>query len=779
MCSRSGRSCNRPTNASNPSSNSVSVSDSPACGAPLSASPRYLPPPSSISSRVVPVVVAPSPRVPYAFATSVLIAVAWNPACLRTPIASYITTALTAHAHANDPESYPHCAPTPAASAVTNALCELGNPPLASASAGLHAPPATRAVSGFSACAATTATNAAMRPQLSSADATRGIAARARVRRTDAPSRTILNLNLNRAVELSTAAERDARAMATVAAAVLRGYDDARGEAPSPARAQRAKRGRLDAFARAYARRMESDDDEDDDDERDDDASDDGKENNVDDAAIAREGDGTGESEDEEARDWRAMRAGVMSPRLDRATRRRPKTTSKASRALMMEDYVNFESFEHAESVVRRDGERALSAVAYASERAGARARTLEDSARKTVERVEAKVMAFERNSDEFVARRLHDALESAGLSAEAEEEFRARARRALTRQSRAFEEVIEAADRELVSRVTVSSTAREMMCAEYGEDFVEKYEEANENGIDMTLSIGPRGGKKLAAPIVGLFANTFGAAWKTVNFTLGSPFFIINRVGRTVFRQKRKHTAEQTVEEYREFKITSPTKPPRRGPASVAAAPFSPDAKSDVSSFHSNRRWPLGATTQRAHGAHKRYSIAGSVRSAITRHTIYSNVEYASDEDEEDEFKIDPDGKERRHLIRALARLIQLGCFTAVISLSVGPGDRALKTRQIVTSVYENVRVHVAKGWSAFAVRWAAVSAKLSTTPAEQRHRTPTKVGRSKIPVQVPTYIPLEEEVPVTAPEENVVTASARASGGGGTESLRAFGRG
>ena len=162
--------------------------------------------------------------------------------------------------------------------------------------------------------------------------------------------------------------------------------------------------------------------------------------------------------------------------------------------------------------------------------------------------------MAFERNSDEFVARRLHDALESAGLSAEAEEEFRARARRALTRQSRAFEEVIEAADRELVSRVTVSSTAREMMCAEYGEDFVEKYEEANENGIDMTLSIGPRGGKKLAAPIVGLFANTFGAAWKTVNFTLGSPFFIINRVGRTVFRQKRKHTAEQTVEEYREF---------------------------------------------------------------------------------------------------------------------------------------------------------------------------------------------------------------------------------
>ena len=566
--------------------------------------------------------------------------------------------------------------------------------------------------------------------------------------------------------------------MATDASAVLRGYDDARGEATTPAEAQRAKRGRLDAFARAYARRMESDDDGDGDD--DDDGDDDEKENDADDATTTRDDDDGRESEDEEARDWRAMRAGVMSPRLDRATRRRPRATSEASRALMMEERVNFESFEHAESVVRRDGERALSAVAYASERARARARTLEDSARKTVERVEAKVMAFERNSDEFVARRLHDALESAGLSAEAEEEFRARARRALTRQSRAFEEVIEAADRALVSRVTVSSTAREMMLKEYGEDFVEAYEEANENGIDMTLSIGPRGGKKLAAPIVGLFATTFGAAWKTVNFTLGSPFFIVDRVGRTVFRQKRKHTAEQTVEEYREFKITSPTKPPRRGPASIAAAPFSPDAKSDISSLHSNRRWPLGATTQRAHGAHKRYSIAGSVRSAITRHTIYSNVEYASDEDEDDEFKSDPEGKERRHLIRALTRLIQLGCFTAVISLSVGPGDRALKTRQIVTSVYENVRVNVAKGWSAFAVRWAAVSAKLSATPAEQRRRTPTKVGRSKFPVQVPTYIPLEEEEePATAPEENVVTASARASGGGGTESLRAFGRG
>jgi hypothetical protein len=440
----------------------------------------------------------------------------------------------------------------------------------------------------------------------------------------------------------------------------------------------------------------------------------------------------------------------------------------------MMEDDVRFESFEHAESVVKRDGERALSAVAYASERANARARTLEDSARKTMERIEAKVMAFERSSDEFVARRLHDALESAGLSAEEEEEFRARARRALTRQSRAFEEVIEAADRALVSRVTVATTARETMCAEFGEAFVDMYEEANENGIDMTLSIGPRGGKKLAAPVVGLFANTFGAAWKTVSFTVNAPFFIVNRVGRRVFRTKKKYSAEQTVEEYRKFKITSPTKPPRQDASSIAAAPFSPDAKSDVSSF--NRRWPLGATTQRVHGAHKRYSVAGSVRSAITRHTIYSNVEYTSDTDEVDG---DPHCKERGRLTRALTRLIQLGCFTAAISLSVGPGDRALKTRRIVTSVYENVHVHVTKGWAAVVLRWATISAKLSATPAEQRRRSPTKVGQSKVLVQVPEYIPPEDEEPVSAPEESVFASSVRVSGDDGTEPLRAFGRG
>lgn len=76
-----------------------------------------------------------------------------------------------------------------------------------------------------------------------------------------------------------------------------------------------------------------------------------------------------------------------------------------------------------------------------------------------------------------------------------------------------------------------------EMMCVEYGEDFVEKYEEVNENGIDMMFLIGSRGGKKLVVLIVGLFANTFGVAWKTVNFILGLLFFIINCVGCMVFR--------------------------------------------------------------------------------------------------------------------------------------------------------------------------------------------------------------------------------------------------
>ena len=120
--------------------------------------------------------------------------------------------------------------------------------------------------------------------------------------------------------------------MATDASAVLRGYDDARGEATTPAEAQRAKRGRLDAFARAYARRMESDDDGDGDDDDGDD--DDEKENDADDATTTRDDDDGRESEDEEARDWRAMRAGgdVAATRVGRRDDDRGRRARRAGR---------------------------------------------------------------------------------------------------------------------------------------------------------------------------------------------------------------------------------------------------------------------------------------------------------------------------------------------------------------------------------------------------------------------------------------------------------------
>ena len=93
-----------------------------------------------------------------------------------------------------------------------------------------------------------------------------------------------------------------------------------------------------------------------------------------------------------------------------------------------------YETFEEAVRAVEANGEAAAAATTFASRRASARAAALEDSARKTVEEVEAKVMAYEREADDFVAKRLHVAFEDAGLGEEAEEAFRARARDARAR---------------------------------------------------------------------------------------------------------------------------------------------------------------------------------------------------------------------------------------------------------------------------------------------------------------------------------------------------------
>ena len=80
-----------------------------------------------------------------------------------------------------------------------------------------------------------------------------------------------------------------------------------------------------------------------------------------------------------------------------------------------------YETFEEAVRAVEANGEEAAAAAAFASRRASARG-ALEDSARKTVEEVEAKVMAYEREADDFVAKRLHVAFKDAGLGEEAEE---------------------------------------------------------------------------------------------------------------------------------------------------------------------------------------------------------------------------------------------------------------------------------------------------------------------------------------------------------------------
>ena len=164
-------------------------------------------------------------------------------------------------------------------------------------------------------------------------------------------------------------------------------------------------------------------------------------------------------------------------------------------------------------------------------------------------------------------------------------------------------------------------------------------------------------------------------------------------------------------------------------------------------------------------------------MRSAITRHTIYSNVEYASDA-EEDEFD-EPSDDDNKNFLRALLRIVQVGCFTAIVSLSAGPGERAKRTATTSTS-WNNVRVHVEKGWIAVVARWATVSPKLTAARKQLKRRAPTKVTNREVPIQVPAYMaPETETATAAAAERRQETSVARTSGAGDVESMRAFGRG
>ena len=103
-----------------------------------------------------------------------------------------------------------------------------------------------------------------------------------------------------------------------MADAVLSGYDEIVSPENPSKRAEDARRTRLEAFAREYTKRMERDaleaEEEEEEAMRAADADD---ERYVAELERARDG-----SDDDEAREWRAITTGKLSPALDRAKRR-------------------------------------------------------------------------------------------------------------------------------------------------------------------------------------------------------------------------------------------------------------------------------------------------------------------------------------------------------------------------------------------------------------------------------------------------------------------------
>jgi len=102
-----------------------------------------------------------------------------------------------------------------------------------------------------------------------------------------------------------------------------------------------------------------------------------------------------------------------------------------------------------------------------------------------------------------------------------------------------------------------------------------------------------------------------------------------------------------------------------------------------------------------------KRYSIAGSVRSAKTKRTLYTELDDVSEDAEE------PEERKKSRVMRAVVRMVQLGCISAMISLSVGPGARAQKTRATLEAARAKTHSVVSKALTVFLARWATVSAK------------------------------------------------------------------
>ena len=73
--------------------------------------------------------------------------------------------------------------------------------------------------------------------------------------------------------------------------------------------------------------------------------------------------------------------------------------------------------------------------------------------------------------------------------------------------------------------------------------------------------------------------------------------------------------------------------------------------------------------------------------------------------------------------------------------------GRACERTRDIAIKAWNNVRVHVEKGWIAVVARWATVSPKLTAARKQLKRRAPTKVTNREVPIQVPAYMAPETE--------------------------------
>ena len=402
-----------------------------------------------------------------------------------------------------------------------------------------------------------------------------------------------------------------------------------------------------------------------------------------------------------------------------------------------LEDYQAFEAYVAG---VRREPSRAMRGVRAAKKYEKLVSDELEDSARKAMERVEHKVERYEDESAAFVRKNLNAALEESALSAEERDAFRVQAQRVLERQTHAFEQVLDATDMAFSGRLNAMDVERERVRQRFGDDYESAYDRAKDAGFDMDLKVGSSGGGIpfvggiIFKPISVTFALTKFAAGVPLNI-LGAPLNVLGRLTGIIKGKKR-------VEDDQAPSMLETQMSPMKSRRVMPSIPSSPGARSDISSLNGSRRWPVGAAAQRVPGAQRRYSVAGSVRSMATKHTLYTELDDVSEDDEEVEIPT------KNKLTRAVVRLIQLGCLSAVVSLTLGPGERAKRTRAIVEGVQRNIQRKASTVLTAFLARWAKVSSKLSAPqkPAPKR-KTASVAAPEVIPIQVPSIIPLSAD--------------------------------